>query len=152
MTDTASDLGEVIITRIYDAPRELVFDCMTTPAHLTHFWGPTGVSTPLESIVVDLRVGGVFETVMVNDESGEEYPTKGVFLEISRPSVLAWGEPDGMVNRSTFVDLGDGRTEVRIHQTNVPAMFRTPEAQAGMATSLDRFAAYLAAYLATHPA
>ena len=143
MTETASDLGEVIITRIYDAPRELVFDCMTNPAHLTHFWGPMGVSTPLENITVDLRVGGVFETVMVNDDTGEQYPSKGVYTEINRPSVLAWEEPGGMVNRSTFIDLGDDRTEVRIHQTNVPAMFRTPEAQAGMVSSLDRFADYL---------
>ncbi len=143
MTETAPDLGEVVITRIYDAPRELVFDCMTEPAHLTHFWGPVGVSTPIENITVDLRVGGVFETVMVNDDNGEQYPSKGIYTEISRPSVLAWEEPGGMLNRSTFTDLGDNRTEVRIHQTNVPAMFRTPEAQAGMASSLDRFADYL---------
>ena len=143
MTGTAPDLGEVIITRSYDAPRELVFDCMTDPAHLTHFWGPVGVSTPIENITLDPRVGGVFETVMVNDDNGEQYPSKGVYTEITRPSVLAWEEPGGMVNRSTFTDLGDGRTEVRIHQTNVPAMFRTSEAQAGMASSLDRFAAYL---------
>ena len=143
MTDTDPDLGEVVLTRIYHAPRELVFDCMTDPAHLTHFWGPTGVSTPIENITVDLRVGGVFETVMVNDDNGEQYPSKGVFTEIDRPSVLAWQESGGMGNRSTFTDLGDGRTEVRIHQSNVPAMFRSPEAQAGMASSFDRFAAYL---------
>ena len=143
MTGTAPDLGEVTITRSYDAPRELAFDCMTDPAHLTHVWGPVGVSTPIENITLDLRVGGVFETVMVNDDNGEQYPSKGVYTEITRPSALAWEEPGGMVNRSTFTDLGDGRTEVRIHQTNVPAMFRTPEAQAGMASSLDRFAAYL---------
>lgn len=144
MTATDSDLDELVITRTYDAPRELVFDCMTDPAHLTHFWCPTGVSTPIENITVDLRVGGVFETVMVNDDNGEQHPSKGVYTEITRPSVLAWEEPRGMVNRSTFTDLGDGRTEVRIHQSKVPAMFRTPEAQAGMASSLDRFAAYLA--------
>jgi uncharacterized protein YndB with AHSA1/START domain len=146
MTATAAnaDLGEVVITRIFDAPRELVYDCMLDPKHLTHFWGPTGVSTPIENILVEPYVGGRFETVMVNDESGDEYASKGVFIELDRPSVLAWGEPSGMQNRSTFVDLGDGRTEVRIHQTNVPAMFRTAEAQAGFATSLDRFAAYLA--------
>jgi len=143
MTGTTSDLGEVTITRIFEAPRELIFDCITDPAHLTHFWGPTGVSTPIENITVDLRVGGVFETVMVNDDNGEEYPSKGVYTENSRPSVLAWEELGGMENRSTFIDLGDGRTEVRIHQRNVPAMFPTPEAQAGMASSLDRFAAYL---------
>ena len=146
MTASANDtdLGEVIIVRVFDAPRELVFACMTDPKHLTHFWGPTGVSTPLENITLDLRVGGVFETIMVNDETGEQYPSKGVFTVIDPPSVLAWGEPNGMENRSTFVDLGDGRTEVTIHQTNVPAMFRTPEAQTGFNSSLDRFAAYLA--------
>ncbi|MDT7547120.1 MAG: hypothetical protein QOE99_3230 [Actinomycetota bacterium] len=144
MSDTALDLGEVIITRVFDAPRELVFDCMLDPKHLTHFWGPTGVSTPIENILVEPHVGGRFETVMVNDATGDEYPSAGVFTEIDRPSVLAWGEPSGMGNRSTFVDLGDGRTEVRIHQTNVPAMFRSEEAQAGFKTSLDRFEAYLA--------
>ena len=142
--DSDTDLGEVTIVRVFDAPRELVYACMTDPKHLTHFWGPTGVSTPIENITVDLRVGGVFETVMVNDATGDEYPTKGVFTEIDPPSVLAWGEPSGMNNRSTFVDLGDGRTEVTIHQTNVPAMFRSAEAQAGFKTSLDKFAAYLA--------
>ena len=145
MTDTLAELGEVTYTRVYDAPRELVFECMTKPEHLTHFWGPTGVSTPIENITIDLRVGGVFETVMVNDATGDEYPSKGVYTEIDAPNVLAWVEPgSGMTARSTFVDLGDGRTEVRIHQANVPAMYRSPEAQAGFKTSLDRFAAYLA--------
>ena len=44
--DTSNDLGEVTYTRVFDAPRELVFDCMLDPKHLTHFWGPTGMSTP----------------------------------------------------------------------------------------------------------
>lgn len=145
MSDTLADTGEVTYTRVYDAPRELVFECMTKPEHLTHFWGPTGVSTPIENIRVDLRVGGVFETVMVNDATGDEYPSKGVYTEIDPPNVLAWVEPDlGMTARSTFTDLGDGRTEVVIVQTNVPAMFRSPESQAGMKSSFDRFAAYLA--------
>ena len=143
MTDMKADLGEVTITRIYDAPRELVFDCMTDPAHLAHFWGPVGVSTPIENITVDLRVGGVFETIMVNDASGDQYPSKGVYTEVARPSVLEWEEAGGMLSRSTFTDLGNGQTEVTVHQSRVPAMYCTPEAQAGMASSLDRFAAYL---------
>ena len=48
-----------------------------------------------------------------------------------------------MTTSVTFVDLGDGRTEVTIHQTNVPEMYMTAEAQAGMQSSLDRFAAYV---------
>jgi hypothetical protein len=57
-----------------------------------------------------------------------------------------WTEPGtGVTTTSTLTDLGGGRTEVRIRQANVPEAFRSPEAQAGFSTSLDRFAAYLAA-------
>ena len=147
MSDTSTNLGEVKITRVFDAPRELVFRCMLEPEHLTHFWGPVGVSTPVDKITLDPRPGGVFETIMVNDETGEEYPSRGVYVEIVEPERIVWTEPDvegGMMNSSTFTDLGDGRTEVFIHQTNVPEMYRSPEAQAGFESSLDRFAGYLA--------
>jgi len=53
MNETTSETVELTITRIFDAPRELVFRCMTEPEHLTHFWGPTGVSTPLDRITID---------------------------------------------------------------------------------------------------
>jgi hypothetical protein len=64
----------------------------------------------------------------------------------TRLALAVWSEPDaagGLTTTVTFVDLGDGRTEVTTHQTNVPAMYRTPEAQAGFATSLDRLDVYL---------
>jgi uncharacterized protein YndB with AHSA1/START domain len=152
MNDTATapdtaELGEVTYTRVFDAPRELVFACMTDPKHLTHFWGPTGVSTPLENITLDLRIGGAFDTIMVNDATGDEYPSKGVFTVIDPPATLAWREEGGIEASTTFTDLGDGRTEVVIHQTNVPQMYLAPEAQAGFKSSLDRFAAYLATQL-----
>ncbi len=51
-----------------------------------------------------------------------------------------------MTVTATFADLGHDRTEVHIHQTNVPEMFRSPQAQAGFLTSLDRFAAYLSTF------
>jgi uncharacterized protein YndB with AHSA1/START domain len=146
MNDTSSILGEVTHTRTYEAPRELVFRCMITPEHLTHFWGPVGVSTPIENIKVDPRPGGIFETVMVNDTDGAEYTMSGVFVEVVDPERLVWTERDvegGMTTAVTFIDLGDGRTEVVSHQTNVPEMMRSPEAQAGLLTSFDRFAAYL---------
>ncbi len=49
-----------------------------------------------------------------------------------------------MTTSITFTDLGDGRCETVTHQTNVPEMFRSPEAQAGMLCSFDKMAAYLA--------
>ncbi len=138
------DLGTVTITRIFNAPRELVYAAMLDPQQLTKFWGPTGISTPLESIVIEAWVGGRFETLMVMDDGSGSFPSAGTFTELEEPSVIAFGEVDGMVTRSTYTDLGDGRTEVVITQTNVPAMYRADEALAGFITSLDRFDAYLA--------
>lgn len=140
-----SDLGEVKINRTYKASRALLFEVMTTPEHLQHFWGPIGMTTPIENIVVEPRVGGRFETGMVSPD-GEVYWMKGVFTEFDPPNRLAWTEPDvegGMLNTITFTDLGDGTCEAFTHQTNVPEMYRTPEAQAGMATSFDKCDAYL---------
>ena len=147
MSETSTNLGEVTYTRIYDAPRNLVFRCMIEPEHLTHFWGPVGVSTPIENIKVDPRPGGVFETIMVNDADGAEYPMKAVFVEIVEPDRIVFSEPGvegGMTTTSTFRDLGNGKTEVIVHQTNIPEMYMSPEAQAGMQSSFDKFVAYLA--------
>jgi uncharacterized protein YndB with AHSA1/START domain len=149
MNDTATtvdpELGEVTIVREYDAPREMVFRAMVEPEQLAQFWGPVGIHSPADRMVLEPRVGGRFETVMVADDGSGEFPTAAVFTEFDEPSVLAFAEPDSdMITRSTFEDLGNGRTRVTIHQTNVPEMFRSPEALAGFETSLDRFAAYLA--------
>jgi uncharacterized protein YndB with AHSA1/START domain len=144
MTMTDQEPGELSFTRVFDAPRELVFRCLVDPDHLTHFWGPAGTSAPLAQIKVDPRPGGVFETVMVNDADGSQYPTRAVYVEVTEPERLVWTEThSGMTVTVTLTDLG-GRTEVRIHQARVPAAFRTPQAQAGFLTSLDRFARYLA--------
>ena len=145
MTAPDPTLGEVTYARVYKAPRELVFDAMTTPAHLAHFWGPAGVSAPRDRITVDARPGGVFETVMVSDADGSEYPTSAVYDEVRPPELLLWTEShSGMRVRSEFIALGPDRTEVRIHQTYVPEAFLAREAQAGFLSSLNRFAAYLA--------
>ena len=141
--------AELTYRRVHRAPRELVFECMTTAEHLTQFWGPTGTTTALDGITIDLRVGGVFETVMVNDIDGSLYTMHAVYDEVTPPERLVWRDPgSGMVTSITFNDLGDGTTEVVTHQTNVPAAYDTAEARAGFATSLDRFDAYLGALAA----
>lgn len=141
---------ELIFRRVHRASPELLFDCMTQPAHLSHFWGPTGTTTPAKNITVDLRPGGAFETTMVNDTDGSEYTMRAVYEKVDRPSLLAWIEPDsGMATTITFIDLGNGSTEVVTHQRNVPALYRSPEAQAGFATSLDRCAAYVESLVAS---
>jgi uncharacterized protein YndB with AHSA1/START domain len=145
--DATAQAGELTYTRVFDAPRELVFRCMTEPEHLTHFWGPVGVSTPIETITADVKPGGVFETVMVNEADGSRYTMRAVYVEVVAPERLVWSDPDtGMTTTSTFTDLGGTRTEVRIHQANAPEALRSPEAQAGFVTSLDRFARYLSTF------
>jgi uncharacterized protein YndB with AHSA1/START domain len=137
--------GELHFSRTFDAPRELVFSCMTEADHLAHFWGPAGVSAPRGRMTVDARPGGAFTTVMVNDADGSEYLTNAVFDEVRPPELLVWTESHtGMRVRSEFIALGPDRTEVRIHQTFVPEAFLAPEVQAGFVSSLNRFAAYLA--------
>jgi len=136
-------MAELVYTRVFDAPRDLVFRCMLEPEHLTHFWGPVGTSTPLDGITVDPRPGGVFETIMINDADGGSYTMHAIYAEIVPPERIVWTEPGtGVTTTSTFTDLGGARTEVRIHQANLPGPVR-PEDQAGFASSLDRFAAYL---------
>ena len=145
MSDPAA-AAELICTRVFDAPRELVFRCMTEPEHLAHFWGPAGTHTPVSGITADPHPGGIFETMIVSDADGSQYTMHAVYVEVVPPERLVWTEPaTGVTTTSTFTDLGGARTEVRIRQRNVPDAFRTPDAQAGFRTSLDRFAAYLAA-------
>jgi pimeloyl-ACP methyl ester carboxylesterase/uncharacterized protein YndB with AHSA1/START domain len=140
----ATQTDDLVFLRVFDAPRELVFGCMVEPEHLTHFWGPMGSSTPVGTITVDARPGGVFETVMVNEADGGHYPMRAVYDDVIRPERLVWTDVDtGVQTTATFADLGDARTEVRIQQSGVPEAYRSPEAQAGFSSSLDRFAAYL---------
>ena len=82
---------------------------------------------------------------MVNDADGSEFPTRAIYDEVRAPERLVWTDPgSGMRVTSEFVELADGRTEVHIHQINVPEAITSAEAQAGFLSSLDRFAAYLA--------
>jgi uncharacterized protein YndB with AHSA1/START domain len=142
-----SQPGEFTYRRTHRESRELLFDCMTRPEHLTHFWGPDGTATPVDGITVELRPGGRFETVMVNLADDSRYTMRAIFLTVDRPDKLAWRESDvegGMITTVTFADLGDGRTEVVTHQTNVPALYASAEARSGFETSLRRFDDYVA--------
>ena len=134
---------EVVHRRVFRAPRELVWRCLTEPVELARFWGPRGMTTPLDGIVVELHVGGRFETLMVGD-SGSHRMT-ATFTEVVPPERLAWLEPaSGLHTTSTLTDLGDGGTEVVIHQRHVPEPMRTDAARAGFRTSLDKLDEHLA--------
>ena len=129
--------------RVLRAPRELVWRCLTEPAELAHFWGPAGMTTPLDGIVLELHEGGRFETRMLGEHG--DHRMVATFTEVVPPERLAWVEPaTGMHTTSTLDDLGDGTTAVVIHQRHVPEAMRRPEARAGFLTSLDKLEEYLA--------
>ena len=134
---------ELVYRRAFSAPRELVWRCLTEPAELAQFWGPRGMTTPLDGIVVELRVGGRFETLMLGGAGSHRMVA--TFTEVDPPARLGWVEPaTGMHTTSTLSDLPDGGTEVVIHQRHVPEAMRAPEARAGFLTSLDKLEEHLA--------
>jgi len=133
---------ELVYRRVFHAPRELVWRCLTEPAELAQYWGPRGMTTPLDGIVVELRAGGRFETLMVGE--GGSYRMIATFTEVVPPQRLSWMEPaSGMHTTGMLTELGDGSTEVVIHQRHVPEPMRSPEARAGFITSLDKLEEHL---------
>jgi uncharacterized protein YndB with AHSA1/START domain len=84
------------LVRDFDATPEEIWSAWTDPDEIAQWWHPRGASTPRDSVRVDARVGGRYTYTMVNDETGDAYPTGGVYLEL-RPFerlVFTWGDPD----------------------------------------------------------
>jgi uncharacterized protein YndB with AHSA1/START domain len=76
---------EIVIERLLDAPRELVFEVFTTAEHLARWWGPTGFS--VTTYAFDFRVGGVWRFVM-HGPDGRDYQNRLVFDVIEPPARL----------------------------------------------------------------
>lgn len=155
----------LVISRIFDAPREKVWHAWTDPAHLKKWWGPANFSAPV--IRIDFRVGGNYLYCM-RGQPGPGMPetdfwTTGTFTEIvpmekivasdhfanekgdiiSPKDVGMPGEwPDVMVVTTTFEDLGNGKTKLTVHHTGHPAEMMK-NAELGWGTSLDKLAAAL---------
>jgi uncharacterized protein YndB with AHSA1/START domain len=140
---------EMTVTRVLDAPRELVWKAWTEPDQLARWWGPRGWSNPLETIMMDVRPGGAFRVISVSDEDGTEMTTQGVFREVDEPERLvleeraenAWHE--GAESVITLSDLGDGRTELVLRSTIHTTDEMRVQAEAGLRASLDRLAEHL---------
>jgi uncharacterized protein YndB with AHSA1/START domain len=147
-----SDDPTLVITRVLNAPRSLVFAAWVDRAQAAQWWGPRGFTTVWNEM--DVRVGGAWRRCMRSPE-GTEHRSRGVYREIVAPERLAFtftwekGGPPGhgpeTVVTLTFADLGDGRTELTLRQ----ALFETAAARddhrQGWSSCLDRFADYLKA-------
>jgi uncharacterized protein YndB with AHSA1/START domain len=141
MADTPPVGQEFTITRVYDAPRELVWRAWTDPDHVASWFGPRGITTPRSTITMDVRPGGTFELTMVSDNDGTEYPSGGTFLEVVEPERLVWRDRDvNMTVTVTFADLGD-QSEMTCH---VVGETGGAEAYEGWSTMFDKLAESLA--------
>jgi uncharacterized protein YndB with AHSA1/START domain len=147
------DARGITIVRVFDAPRELVFDMWTRPEHFIHWFGEHGSEIPLEQCDMDLRPGGAWHATMYHGPDRIEIPFAGRFRVVDPPSHLEMslsdpGNPDGP-NEELFTvdlrDLGGDRTEMTFTQTggNLPAD-EYSRAMRGMLIFLERQAAHLA--------
>lgn len=89
---TATADREVVISRLINAPRNLVWKAMTVPEHQNRWWGPDGFSN--EDVTMDFRVGGAWSYVMLGPD-GTRYPNHVVFKEITPPSRWVSDHGDG---------------------------------------------------------
>lgn len=84
------------LVREFDATPEEIWAAWTHADEAAHWWHPRGLTTPRESVRIEARVGGTYAYTMVDDKTGEKYPTGGVYREIVPfdKLVFTWGNPD----------------------------------------------------------
>ncbi|ADB50899.1 SRPBCC domain-containing protein [Conexibacter woesei] len=137
---SAERAWEIAITRIYDAPRELVWRAWTEPEQIARWWGKRGWSTPLSSVTLDVRPGGVFRLLSISEHDGSHMQLDAVYREVVAPERLVFGGADGRVGTVTFTDLGDGRTEMEFHTTIHTTEQIRRAAEGGLSSAFDRLA------------
>ena len=144
----AEALG-LTLTRLYDAPREMVFRAWTEPEQLRRWCAPTGFTIPESE--GDARPGGAWRAMM-RAPDGQEYRLVGRYTEVSPPERLAfthaWLEADGTPGLETRVTVTlrerDGRTELTLEQTGFASAAARDGHEGGWSETLDRLAAHLA--------
>ena len=160
------DKTKIIISRVFDAPREKVWEYWTTPEHVKKWWGPEGFTAP--SVKIDFRVGGKYIYVMHGPEGtpfDKDMYSAGVFREIvpmeklvvtdyfadaegNKMSAQDQGLPEGMPSEMEvvvmFEDIEEGKTKLSIiyapeSEAMYDAMIKSGM-QEGWGTSLNKFA------------
>jgi len=149
--DTVQDPRSIIATRVFDAPRDLVFEAFTDPKHLSRWWGPIGFSTTTHAIAV--RPGGVWRFVM-HGPDGRDYQNRITYDEVVKPERLVYRhgggedvEPVKFQVTVTFEDLG-GKTRLTMHMLFASAAERDRViaeygADKGLGETLGRLEQYL---------
>jgi uncharacterized protein YndB with AHSA1/START domain len=147
----ATELAErvLVVTRIFDAPRSLVFRAWIERQHLLRWFGPRGYTVP--SYTLDPRPGGDWRCCMVSPEGSENW-VRGVFREVSEPERLAftWAHEnaDGTLGHETlitvtFADLGE-KTGLTLRQETFESVEARDDHRNGWSSAIECLAEYLA--------
>jgi len=152
---------EIVITRVFDAPRELVFKAWTDPGHLMRWFAPNGCTMPFCKI--DLRPGGIFHYCMRMPE-GRDIWGIGVYREIVAPEMIVYidsfadaegnpvppahygispGHPAETLVTVTFTEH-DGKTTLTLRHSIPESVEEREGTQQGWTQMLDRLAEVLA--------
>jgi uncharacterized protein YndB with AHSA1/START domain len=149
MADTTAD-REIVVTRLLDAPRELVFAAFTEREHVVNWWVPKGTTIH----EYDGQPGGRWRYTMPGPE-GEQYPFQIRFIEIDKPARLVYdygvdeaGAPEPVRTTVTFADE-NGRTRVTLQLMFATAAARDEATQYGAVAGAQQALGSLADYLAT---
>ena len=145
------------ITRVFDAPRELVWKAWTEPERFMQWWGPKGFTSPVCKI--DLRVGGKYLSCMRSPE-GKDYWSTGVYREIVEPERIvctdSFADEEGNVVPATYYGMSpdfplemlvavtfeehEGQTKLTLQHVGIPAGENSDLAEAGWNESFDKLA------------
>ncbi len=150
LTVTTPSDREIVITRVFDAPRELVFEAHTSCEHLRHWWGPRRYE--VASCEIDFCPGGAWR--IVHRAEGEEHVFSGEYREIVRPERISWtfewGGAPGHISVDTLtLEEQEGNTTVTSTSVFDSVEDRDGMLQSGMEAGLaetwDRLDEYLEA-------
>ena len=151
--DLDTDPRSIIGSRLFDAPRELVFSAFTDPKHLARWWGPNGFTTTTRNF--EFRPGGVWRFVM-HGPDGRDYQNRITYEEIARPERIVYRhdggedvEPVQFSQTLTFEDIGRSRTRLTWHGRFPSAeerarVIRDYGADKGLSQTMARLVDYVA--------
>jgi uncharacterized protein YndB with AHSA1/START domain len=141
---------EVLITRIFEAPRERVFAAWTDPDQVAAWYGPEHMEAPRERIHIDLHVGGRWELTMVQRDGDREFSIGYEIVELIEPELIVlrsdpmpeMGMHDPTVVRVELHDHG-AKTRMTLTDGPLPPAGRGP-AEAGWNAAVEKLAAFIA--------
>jgi uncharacterized protein YndB with AHSA1/START domain len=145
--------SELVLTRLIDAPRELVYQAWTDPAHLAQWWGPRSFTNPVCEI--DLRPGGAI-LIHMQGPDGSVFPMKGTFEEIVSPERLVFvssaiedenGVPALEARNTVLFEVAGGKTKLtvidQVTRVTPDAAFAIAGMEQGWNESLDKLVEFM---------